>query len=354
MSAGGPFALHPLGAMCATVDGPEVLSSSGVDGSPLWRQFHDYRVIAVETAAQQVVSLDEGGILRWWGFDGSLVNQTDIPGRCTALAAAIDGSAAVVRERDVVRVDPMGGLHPIQVPGATKLSFGPDQNSLGIGTQQGLFYAVDPNSGSAWGQVQLQGAVTGISWNARGYWLVATTNVVYLVSGDGSQVAQQVPVQGQIDGVDSSEDGGVLAVSIGVSGVVIIELQNCSVAGGIDVRGRRVVDVDFGPGLKLGVGLEGGDASIVDLTTGHVVNTMAHPGREHHVWQLSPAVNGGTLLGAVAWARGGGSPVASQVIVDDGEPKGMNWAYMVIGFVVMLFVCSGCCGIGAVVRSYVL
>ena len=108
-------------------------------------------------------------------------------------------------------------------------------------------------------------------------------------------------------------------------------------------------EVRFGAGHWLAVGLDDGDATMVELLTGSPTRTEPHPGRGRNVWAMDNKVDRELLRGAVARHRAGGGPIARWVGPKEDEPKeetGCLRSALTVGCFTLLgfLVCSG--GIG--------
>jgi len=348
-----PFGFAPDGRILACGDGPELFVYEG-HGGPRWKVFADGILVGVAIAGDRVMTVDdEGRLTSWRELDGLRLDVVQVDAAPIGLVASPDGFVAVLCH-DSVHVGPSNGapLQPMRVPNASAVSFGPDRGSLGVGASTGRFAAIDPNSGSAWGSVDLGAAVTGVAWTPSGRWLVAAGNYVHYISGDGSTVEGQIgPVDETLGALACAPDGVVAAAVLGEHRIAIFDLHHDRVNGTADMH-RPVGGLDFASGSALGVGLDDGDAGRFDLYGGVVGRTEPHPGRGRNHFNPKIAFDGPGLRGAAAFAKAGDTPIAKWV---PPEPESeFSWFKTCGGCLLVTFMmvvlCGGCSGLSTLLN----
>jgi hypothetical protein len=224
-------------------------------------------------------------------------------------------------------------------------AWGPDSASLGIGGADGMFTVLDPVSGGAWGSQRLGGAITGVVWCVQGQWAVSHDKQVTFVSGDGLNVLSRVELGEPAGEVAVSLDGGVLAVVVSQSRVAVYELHTVAKVGEI-VFQRFVHHLRFGPQHWLCMGFEDGDANRLDLLTGSMTRTRAHPGRGQNAWAMQAQINHALVRGAVVNVAAGGSAIAvhNRPKIKKKRKKRGLWFVLAAVIVVPSLLCCG--GIG--------
>ena len=345
-----PLALSPDGLDLAVGDGPELLAYR-IDGAPTWKVFTDGILVGLGYVVDQLVCIDDRGVVTWRRRgDGHPLHEVELGAAVHQGAVSPDGGVAAMAQAGVWVLPPGQPARFVSVASPTAMSFGPDSHSIGIGHGSGTFAAHDPATGLAWGSVDLGAPVTGVAWCASGRWVVAAGDALHLISGDGSAVTARLLLEGQAGEVATSMDGVLAAVLVG-NDVYVRELQGQGDCGFLQFR-RDLFHVRFGAGHQLGVGLDDGDATVVDLLTGSPARTEPHPGRGRNVWAMENRIEKDRVRGAVAKHRAGGEPIARWVAPkeDEDEPDEgsgcMRSALMVGCFsLVMLVICSGAIGL---------
>lgn len=353
MQEPAPFGISLDGALLICGDGPELLVYHS-NGEPHWKVFCEGLLVGVGAVGDAVVAVDVDGRITWWRtLDGRSLDGSEVEGGARQLALAPERAAVLTGEG--VAVLGRGGV-PVVIRDrdASAISFGPDANSLGIGTAKGTFRAVEPATGTAWGEVVLGAPVTGVAWSTRGFWVVTSGHALCIVSGDGTEVLARVDDQeGPLSAPTTSADGILAAAVIGHSQIAVYELHTHRRVGNIDFR-RRIGGISFGAGGQLGIGLDDGDASVVDLHAGGSLRTEPHPGRGRNNWNLENKVDSAAVRGAMAMSKAGGAAIAAYTgwrPEDDKEEEGWLRTCMGAGCgcATLLF---GCVGFG--VLLYVL
>lgn len=355
MSEPAPFASSPDGALLICGDGPELLVYHG-SGQPAWKAFCDGVLVGCGASRDAVVTLDADGKLTWFrSLDGTQLEEAASVGEPADLSVAGDGRVAVAGPDGVALVLRGGEPHLLPIPGASCVAFGPDGNSLGVGTSAGVLQAMDPASGAAWGQVELGVPVTGVAWSALGVWVVTAGNALFVVSGDGTTIVARVDAEGPLTQVTVADHGVLAAARLGHNQVAVFELNSNRRVGQIDLR-RRIGGLGFGVGGRIGIGLDDGDASVVDLQAGGGLRTEPHQGRGRNNWNLDVRVDTAAIRGALARNRAGGTAIAAYTgWRPEDEQEGGRWktclgAALGCGF--LLFSCVSCSVLVYALRAF--
>ncbi len=316
-----PFTYTTNGDVMICADGPEVLVYSGQDGSPRWKLFTEDVVVGVGQARGEIAAVGAAGTV--WFFralDGRLERTLPLEAEATGIAVADSGAIGVITSEGVHVIPAGGGPHLVSAPGAVAAAFGPGGTSLGIGTGEGVFRAVDPSSGGAWGELDLGAPIGGVAWSARGFWVVTSGKRWVLISGDGQTLAGELPALQAAGGpVAVSLDGLFAAAIDGLNQVHIAELFSNQPAGSLTYR-RAVGGLAFGPDAMLGLGLDDGDAMRIDLHTQHNIRTEPHQGRGRNAWNVDVKIDGAVLRGAAASAQVSGASIAEYTGFKPDEP----------------------------------
>ncbi|MEQ1567613.1 MAG: hypothetical protein ABMA64_18365 [Myxococcota bacterium] len=352
MSEAAPFAFAPDGGVFAAGDGPELLVWKA-DGAPLWKVFTDGLLVALAMTVEEVITLDaDGRVGRYRRADGEYIDGFELGDRPFDLRAAPTGLLGVATARGVVFVDASGQRREIAHPGLTAFAFGPDGASVGLGTGSGTFTAVELASGAAWGAVALPGPIGAVGWSALGTWVVGAGASLHRVKGDGGAVTRSLPpADAPITAVAVSSNG-LVAAAVAGDHVELYELAGDKPLGAFVLR-RVIGGVAFGNGHRLGIGLDDGDASVVDVATTDSVRTEPHPGRGRNTWRVESKVDLMAVRGALATMMAGGQPIARYVPPpQSAEPESRTMGCLggcagVVGVVLVLAVF--CAGIGLVV-----
>jgi hypothetical protein len=332
------------GGVVAIADGPEILVYQAGDGSPLWKQFCDGVLVGVAVVGPRVVTLDSEGNLTFWRLqDGQSEDSGTMSPGATQLLVSPEGAVGAVTP-DGLDVFRGAGVSMPQVSAA---AFGPESKSVGIGTHTGVFSVVDPQSGAAWGSVDLGAPVTGVAWSSAGQWVVSSGQRIAVIQGDGTALVVSIDAPGELGPVACSANGLLVAALCGPSQVACFELHGHRPIGTIDLK-REIEGVDFGSAAMLAIGVDDGDVSLVDLYTSKVGRTEPHPGRGRNTWAVQVQVDRAAVRGAAALSKAGGIPIAEFVpIPDDDEGGCLRSCLMGLAFCTVL--CMGCSGCSALV-----
>jgi hypothetical protein len=354
MSDLAPFAYTTLGNVFVLGDGPEVLVYSGNNDQGMWKVMTEDIVFGVGVSHDHVIALEGGGRLLWYrAIDGRPSGRIETETSPLGLEVSAEGFCAIATAQEVVFAQG-GGREPwrIALSGPRHLAWAGASASVGVGCADGNFYVVDPQSASVIGSIALGGPVTGVAWRVQGQWAVAHDRRVDLVSGDGTAGVQVLEVGEPVGGVAVSADGAFLAVIVGDQQVRLFELASYLPVGEV-VFQRKVYQVRFGPKHWLACSFDDGDANRIDLATGKVTRTQAHPGRAQNAWSIQPTLKMPQIRGAISAVAAGGAAIAKA-----GAPKATKkparkipWA-IIGGVTALVFLLSLlCCGVLGVVAA---
>ncbi len=322
-------------------DGPEVYVFSGVSDAPMWKQFCDGILVGVGALRDRVITLDsEGRLCTWRAVDG--VKEDEVHIECRAprqLRHSPDGICLIVDRDEVIIADFRGGKRSVKFAGVSAAAFGGAQPAFGAGTRNGRFEAFGAD-GKPTGASELGAPVVGVAWRPQGQWAVAAGNVVSLVSADGATVAAKLDAGGPITSVAVSAEGALIAAAVG-NDVFIFEPLQGRRLGVVRVT-RPVRGIAFGQASWLALGFEDAEATRVDLMTGQMCKTEAHPGRVASRWGIRVECDPMSVRSAVTQVRAGGQPIARQIEAEEGG-RSCLW-YLGILFV-MFIICTGCTGL---------
>jgi hypothetical protein len=340
-----PFAYPSNGKVIICGDGPEILVYSGNDDGPLWKQFLTDVIVGVGVTADDVYALEAGGrLVKMRLVNGEVLSEDFMEMEPTGLLISHDSVMAITFPDRVLIRHPGREAIVVMVADVRVIAFGPDGQSMGIGTGSGEFCAIETMTGGEWGRVSLGGAVSGICWCAQQQWLVSSGNELHSIRGDGGTIVETIPVGGIVDCLACSNDGSVVAILTNGSHIRIYEWLNKRQAGDIWFQ-RKVQHLCFGPSGWLGIGHDEGDANRVDLFTGEMTRTLAHPGRGQHSWPMQVEVNHSLLRGSSTALRAGSAPIAIQVRSPENEKKrGRIWLLLIF-LLAFLILCCGVFGV---------
>lgn len=337
-------------------DGPEILVYSSSNDGPLWKVFGQDLVVGAGVTREEVLVLEVSGRLaRYRITNGEILEDEFLQIQPTGLLVSQDEVVAVIGQENLYVRSHESEPMMVGISGVSAASFGPNGGAIGLGTQEGVFYAVDTSTGGAWGSVTFEGPIVSVAWCGQQEWLVAVGHHVHRVSGDGTQLLGSIDIQGTIQAISCSFDGAILAVVTNQTHVRIFEWMNYSSVGDIWFQ-RPVQSVEFGPGSWLLLGHEDGDGNRVDLYTGQMTRTLAHEGRAQNAWSMQVEVNSATLRGISTNLKAGGAPIAVHVRSKSNEERRASSLKWVVLAVAILFVlCSSMgaifCGLGPLMRA---
>lgn len=351
-----PFAISPDASLVVLGDGPELLVYDG-GGAPRWHRFVGEIVVGVAASVSWIaVALGDNTLVFLRATDGQELRRIELEKSPLGLTMAPDETLLVIVVDGVVIATFQGECRELSARAVTCASFGPNRGSIGYGTADGTFTALDPATGMSWGSSKLVGAIGGIAWSNQGVWVVSTPSGVHIVSGDGQTVAGSLPkAEAGLGTLAVSTDGVIVAAVEGGQSVAIYETTSNTLAGHVRFR-RDVHSLAFGGHGLLGIGLDDGDAHAIDLFTGASWRTEPHPGRGRNNWAADNQLDMGRLRGATAMAKTKGADIASFVEHTYGPPPeeqtGRWWIGILIGAGFMgFFMCTGL-GSGALIAGW--
>lgn len=214
---------------------------------------------------------------------GRLVHSTEPYGEPTALASAADAFALGTAERVYVWRD--GAKSEVPIP-ALALAFAND-GTLAIASKKGtITIGSEPAR-------QFETTVYALGWSARTGWLAGTDRGLIAVE------RQKTLLGGRVRGIAIEQESGRVAIPRGDQTVMVYTWPiGATAQTQITVKRRVVQDLAFGPKARLGLGVNRGDAAIIDVVdqSGKVVDR--HPGREPGAWGVTVGIDPAVLTPA--------------------------------------------------------
>ncbi|WAS89885.1 hypothetical protein [Nannocystis punicea] len=283
------IAFDSTGRNLVLADDAEFLVHDGPSEGPRWRRDCKSPLIAVGATADAVISVDEDGQAVWHDPQRDVQRATAEAGDL-ARAAAISpsGHVLVATSDGAVELTPSGPGRRHAWPDATVVAWGVGGQIL-VADQQGKVGVFGP-AGLVL-EVQLEAPPVAATWNARGFWIVATARKLLRIEGGALHHLTGGPADMPIRAVASSLGGDAIAMVLGESLVIVLSWPGRDNIGQLRYLDRVVDGVQFGPEPWLAVGLDGGDGNKFDLGNGNLNRTDTHPGREHRRWMVSVSVN---------------------------------------------------------------
>ena len=307
MSNGSSCAIGVMNQVLVCGDGPELLVYEG-DGTPAWKEFCDDILVNVGVAPGLVLSVDASGrVVRWQ--NGRRQAEEFAGGSVSRAAFSTTGEVAMADARQIY-VPRSGTYFSVGFEGTTGLAFDSSGGSIGAVSATGQLVILRVADGTVVGQSSLPGGALAICAHGN-RWFVASKGAVHVVGPDGT-IATSIALQGDIQQVSVSMDGALLACVIGAHTVAVVEMLGRSTLGTVVFK-RAVTAIGFGGGCSLAIGLEDGEANVLDLARGSAVRTEAHVGRGRTNWNFNSTVDSAQVRGVLARAKTDGGPVASFV-----------------------------------------
>ena len=361
MTVLAPFVHDARGRVYATGDGPEVYVYSGVDDSPLWKDFADGILVGLAISGDHLLGVDsDGRLIRWRIFDGQRVDVVDHSTQCRGLVADPHGGLALLTDTGVRLIFAGGGFVDVAIPGARSVARDASGGRVAVVTDAGQFLWLEPGTGSVMGQLAIPAPGHHVTWSNQGQWVVGAADKLLLVSADpqedgGAMLGMHAP-GGPIESVAVSADGWLLAVKVGTQHVALLSTASGETLATIAYK-RMVGGVYFGPDTWLAVALEYADVNRVELGAGRLTRNGPGLGRSSDPWGADLKLDASRVRGALARSRAGGGPVAvlterpSAGMLNDGggRPKWLLPA-LIIGSISLVCGCSSCCGLFAYLR----
>jgi hypothetical protein len=354
-----PFVMDPRGRVYVAADGPEVYAWSGVDDSPLWKDFFDGIIVGIGISGDHVHGVDtDGRVVTWRVFDGERVDVRPQDRRVHGFYADPHGGLALRTDAGVRLLAPNGLVADGAVAKASVVARDSTGVRVLVGTEAGELVWLDA-LGNRTGSISAGAPVRAVAWSAHACWVVAAGTRLLVLAADpptavqgavqASPVLATYDVGGTISAIAVSSDGWLLAAAVG-DRVVVVTRTDGSKLSTIQYK-RPVGAVGFGADTWLAVCLEHADVNRIELATGRLTKNSPGLGRHSDPWGASVEMNAAEVRGALARARAGGAPVAMQVnrpkpgeAADTGRPW---WVYALVALA-FFFVCLGCATSGGV------
>ncbi|MBX3227105.1 MAG: PQQ-binding-like beta-propeller repeat protein [Labilithrix sp.] len=281
-----------------TIDGKDLLAFDATTGAAKWRLSFERRLAGVAFAAlergatspwrapasaSEAVVVDASGTLH--AVDaaaGRVVGSREASGAPSALAGSGDVVAVAFDRRVIVWSE--GATHEIAIR-AVALAVARDGRTLAIATNEGDLVLVDPATGATTARHALCVDVNGVTASPEG-WIVACDEGLRAVTPDGTT---RRLLDGPVERTALDVASRYLAVHRSDTSVVVYDWPPAGApAARVTLgKGHHLVDVAFGEENLLAVGIDRGDASLVDLAAFTSRRTEAHPGRAPHDWLLT-------------------------------------------------------------------
>jgi hypothetical protein len=283
------IAFDSTGRNLVLADDAEFLVHDGPSEGPRWRRDCKSPLVAVGATADAVISVDEDGQAVWHDQQRDVQRATAEAGDL-ARAAVISpsGHVLVATSDGAVELTPSGPGRRHAWPDATVVAWGVGGQLL-VADQQGKVGVFGP-AGLVL-EVQIDAPPVAATWNARGFWIVATARKLLRIEGGEVHHLTGGPAELPIRAVASSLSGDAIAMVLGENLVIVLSWPGRDNIGQLRYLDRVVDGVQFGPEPWLAVGLDGGDGNKFDLSNGNLNHTDTHPGREHRRWMVSVSVN---------------------------------------------------------------
>ncbi len=355
MSVLAPFAHDVRGRVYVTADGPEVYAYSGVDDSPLWKDFADGIVVGLAISGDHVLGVDSDGLLiRWRIFDGQRVDVTSSNVSCRGIAADNYGGLALLTDFGVRILGAGGQVVDAPVAGATSVAKDSSGSRIVVTTEDGRLVWIDALTGSVTGEVIVPAPAHMATWSSQGSWVVGAADKLLVIAADPTEsaVVSMFAPGGPVEAVAVSADGWLLAARVGANDVALLTSTTGETLATVGYN-RPVGGVFFGPDTWLAIALEYADVNRIELGAGRLTRNGPGLGRSSDPWATKLKLDSGRVRGALARSRAGGAPVAMRVERQTpgtyesetaGRPKWVLPA-VIAAVVVMMCSCSSCCGI---------
>ena len=355
MSLLAPFAHDGRGRVYVCGDGPEVYAYSGVDDSPLWKDFAEGILVGIAISRDVVLGLDsDGTLIRWRIFDGQRMDVTSYEMECRGISVDPHGGFALLGPNGVRIVSPNGLIVDAAIPRATAVARDSSGSRVVVTTEDGRLVWVDPNTGGILGEIAIPAPGHAVAWSSQGAWVVGAADKLLVLASEPTEAAiiAMYAMGGPTESVAVSADGWLLAARVGLQSVVLLTSTSGENLATITYK-RTVGAVHFGSDTWLAVALEYADVNRLELGTGRLTRNGPGLGRKTDPWGADVKLDPSQVRGALARARAGGSPVAMQVdrptvgAYESENPGRPKWVIpVVIGVsAFMCCSCSTCCGL---------
>lgn len=289
-----------------TIDGAELLAYDASTANPRWRLSFAKPLLSVlfadagalpglrgenpfrsQSATRAAIAVDVDGRLH--GVDvalGQAIGELGPFGKPGAIASCSVTGALALAVDDKALLWRSGERRDLAIGArATALAFSRDGATLAVGTEGGevrLFSVADASAPET-SRCALRGPIADLAAHPDG-WLAASPRGVFAIGQTGPCEIYKIPSGPKR--VRFAGDGKVLAVQTTNRNVVVYEWPRLSVLTRIECTDGPVRGLAFGEGDLLGVGLDHGDGSQINVVTCSVQRTGTHPGRKHRSWTL--------------------------------------------------------------------
>lgn len=347
------FAYAPDGNTIVLAEGNELLVHDGQDESPRFRHTLNAPIFAVFATVKTVIALDESGAVSLFNpAKDEILKTLESGGAPTAFAAHADGRIAVGLDAAIVLFDGDGSKREINIASASALAFSGDASLLAAGKSDGSIQVISAESGESVAQTNIGEPVRSIAWNAGNFWIASGGDRVFRIEQDGDQHDQLTRASGMNpDCIVCSPDGSLLGMRLDAATVVVLAYPSKNTAATIQYIERKAYGLAFGPAPYFGIGMDLGDGNKINLSTKAVHRTDTHPGRDHHRWMLSVAIDKSSLPAAY----GGGSapeksrasepPISSNSPTSpskDGAPVQTILGFVLVGIGILILLVTQC------------
>jgi hypothetical protein len=281
-----PIAFDSAGVHLVTADGCDLLVHKAADESPAWRATFAEPVVGIAVHGTCVLAVDAGGKLRRFDRRGKRLESLRVGKAAEGLRVARDGTAATWREGGVAVLRPGGEVLSLKLAGVTCAALSPSGDELLAATGAGLVL-IETSTGRK--TRKLETVAQAVAALDEGGWLVAVGSKV-LSFGPGSRPTPllDVGVEEPVSSLTVSDGGDLLGLTYGVNARVFTLPRGEQLASASWAT-EAISPVVFGPSPWFAVGIDKGDANILNLTsddpaTGAVRRTDPHPGRPRNSW----------------------------------------------------------------------
>jgi WD40 repeat protein len=319
------------GRVLAIAQERELLVYSGTEGSPLWRSECDANIVAVGVHSQFVFALDQnGGVNRWDALTGESRQTVTIDGPVLGMAVAANGDCAVVSSNGISIIRNSSVIQSLVLTSITAVQWSADGKLLACGGSNGRLSVYqcgnqqEALASQPVARIYVNDPILSIACHQDGSWLACAGNAVWQLDPQRAfSNALMNNTQKSTRLVAISQDGNLVAFTVGDQDVVALHLNPTGMAGTISYPDRSITGVAFGPDRRLGIALDTGDGNIIDFNKpdGTVVRTDPHHGRSLNRWLLNvsilprPQEAGQEAAGASPGSKGAAIPAWAGPLV---------------------------------------
>jgi hypothetical protein len=339
-----PYAYAATGQVIVLADGPELLVYSGANDQGMWKVMCTDILMGVGYTKTHVHAIDGAGLLCTYRLiDGLEQGRIETGASPWGLVVSELGADAIITAGSLVLVRPGGAAETFPLASPRCAAFGAGGSRLAVGGAGGALSVIDVATGAVVGAGAFPAAIKGVAWRATGQWVVGHGNQLDFVDPESLAVQKSVLVDAPIVRFAISEDGAIAAVQVAESLVRLFELASDTTVGEVEFQ-RPLFGLAFGPATWLGFGFDDGDANRLDVLTGKMTRTQAHPGRAQNAWAMNVRVNHAQVRGVVVGMAAGGSAIARHNVPKIPK-KRKKWFWWVVGGAIAFVLLTGCCGL---------